>query len=135
LSADAGHAPPSVAGESTTDLAKTRTRLAADRTLMAWVRTSLSMISFGFTIFKFLHGLNESGEIALRRPEEPRNIGLFLTALGVAALIAGLLEYLSTRRRLEGRWPRLSAGLFVACAVLILGFWVLLGLVTHTGPL
>jgi len=27
-----------------------RTMMAADRSLMAWIRTALSMISFGFTI-------------------------------------------------------------------------------------
>ena len=36
-----------------TRLALSRTILAHDRTLMAWVRTSTSMISFGFTIYKF----------------------------------------------------------------------------------
>ena len=35
-------------------LAMERTRMAADRTLMGWIRTALSMIGFGFTIFKFL---------------------------------------------------------------------------------
>ncbi len=33
-----------------TDLAKYRSRAAADRTLMAWMRTSLSLIGFGFGI-------------------------------------------------------------------------------------
>jgi hypothetical protein len=32
-------------------LALDRTRMASERTLMAWVRTALSMISFGFTIW------------------------------------------------------------------------------------
>lgn len=36
--------------EQRTDLAKYRSRLAADRTLMAWMRTSLSLIGFGFGI-------------------------------------------------------------------------------------
>lgn len=36
------------------DLGGMRTIMAADRTLMAWLRTSLSMLSFGFTIYKFL---------------------------------------------------------------------------------
>ena len=35
-------------------LATERTRMAADRTLMGWIRTALSMIGFGFTIYKFL---------------------------------------------------------------------------------
>ena len=34
-------------------LALDRTRLAYERTLMAWVRTATSLISFGFTIYKF----------------------------------------------------------------------------------
>jgi uncharacterized membrane protein YidH (DUF202 family) len=33
-----------------TELARERTREAADRTLMAWIRTSLSLIGFGFGI-------------------------------------------------------------------------------------
>ena len=37
-----------------TKLAVDRTRLAYERTLMAWIRTATSMISFGFTIFKFI---------------------------------------------------------------------------------
>ena len=38
-------------------LATERTRMAADRTLMGWIRTALSMIGFGFTIFKFLESI------------------------------------------------------------------------------
>ena len=36
-----------------TQMALDRTWLAHERTLMAWVRTATSMISFGFTIYKF----------------------------------------------------------------------------------
>jgi putative membrane protein len=39
-----------------TKLAVERTRLAYERTLMAWVRTATSLISFGFTLFKFFVG-------------------------------------------------------------------------------
>ena len=39
--------------DSSTRLAVDRTRLAHERTLMAWVRTATSLISFGFTIYKF----------------------------------------------------------------------------------
>ena len=35
-------------------LAVQRTRMASERTLMGWVRTAISMISFGFTMAKAL---------------------------------------------------------------------------------
>lgn len=127
--------PPSPPTETSNELASTRTVLAAERTLMAWVRTALSMISFGFTIYKFLHGLHEAGGIRLRHPEEPRNIGIFLVALGSASLLAGLAEYVQTLRHVERRRPKLGATFYVACVVLVLGLMVLAGLVTHRGPL
>jgi uncharacterized membrane protein YidH (DUF202 family) len=36
------------------DLATMRTILAADRTLMAWIRTSFTLLGFGFTIYAIL---------------------------------------------------------------------------------
>ena len=129
-----GTAPPSGTTESATDLATTRTILAADRTLMAWIRTALSMIGFGFTIFKFLHGLTEAGGIRLRRPEEPRHLGLFLAALGTGSLVVGVLEYVRTLRRTEGHRPRLGSAFYVASIVVALGFWVLVGLINAPGP-
>ncbi len=119
--------------ESTTDLAGTRTMLAAERTLMAWIRTALSMISFGFTISKFLHALNDAGGIHLRRPEEPRNLGIFLAALGTGSLVAGIFEYLGALRRTEGRRVHLGSAFYVAFAVVGLGLWVFVGLVPRRG--
>jgi uncharacterized membrane protein YidH (DUF202 family) len=45
--------------DDATSLAVSRTMLAHDRTLMAWVRTATSMISFGFTIYKFFQFLED----------------------------------------------------------------------------
>ena len=78
--------------EDRTDMAATRTRMAADRTLMAWVRTSLSLSSFGFTVYKVLQGLAETGTV-LPHGQTPRNVGLFLTGLGTVAMVMGTLEY------------------------------------------
>jgi putative membrane protein len=38
-------------GQKQPDLGVIRTLMAGDRTLMAWIRTSLSMLSFGYTIY------------------------------------------------------------------------------------
>jgi putative membrane protein len=40
-----------------------RTMMAADRTLMAWIRTSLAMFSFGYTIYKNPSGTSGGREI------------------------------------------------------------------------
>ena len=75
------------------------TLLAADRTLMSWTRTSLSLLSFGFTIFKILQALQEEGKFV--RSDVPRDAGLFLTAMGTLAMVMGTLEYWQTLRVLD----------------------------------
>ena len=73
--------------EKRTDLAAFRTILAADRSLMAWLRTGLSLIGFGFTIYKFLEYLAAQGTQITFREAGPRDIGLFLLVLGTGSLI------------------------------------------------
>jgi putative membrane protein len=81
------------------DLGTLRTVMAADRTLMAWVRTSLSMLSFGFTIYKFLETAAEQGHLA--RPESPQTVGLFLAGMGTASMVLGVLSYWTTLKDLR----------------------------------
>jgi putative membrane protein len=83
-----------------TDMAVSRTLMAADRTLMAWIRTSLSMNSFGFTIYKVLQGLAQTGAV-LPHSETPRIVGLFMTGMGTFAMVMGTIEYAQTLRDLR----------------------------------
>jgi putative membrane protein len=119
--------------EDRTSMAATRTLLAADRTLMAWVRTALSMNSFGFTIYKVLEALQQAGR-EFPRDQTPRNVGLFLSALGTAAIVMGTLEYLGTVRTLRrfqamrlGR-PSLVMALLMSIGGAFLFFSIITGL-------
>ena len=43
-----------------TDWAALRTRLGSERTMMAAIRTSLSLIGFGFTIYAFFESVRKA---------------------------------------------------------------------------
>ena len=110
------HRPPRLPS----DLGVMRTVMAADRTLMAWIRTALSMLSFGFTIYKFLDTVAQQG--ALPRPHSPQAVGLFLAALGTGSMVLGTISYWATVKDLQkvekfrlGR-PVLLVGVIISLA-------------------
>jgi putative membrane protein len=74
-----------------------RTRLSVERTLMAWVRTAISLIGFGFTIVQFFERFaGFDGTKPPIMPEAPRYLGLTLIGLGTAALVISWIEYRQT---------------------------------------
>jgi putative membrane protein len=99
----------SSSSDRSTELAVMRTTMASDRTLMAWVRTSTSLISFGFTIYKFFQYLRESHP-ARETLIGPRGVGLVMIALGVGALVLATVEYRRQTQALHQQFP--SYGLF-----------------------
>ena len=113
-----------VLAEERTDLAVFRTMLAASRSLMAWVRTALSMIGFGFTLYKFLQGAGDAV-----RPNAPRNAGLFLIALGTISVLFGCLEYWQTSREIRHSYHQVMRRfpLLMAAFVALLGLMLFLG--------
>src|SRR5580698_7279445 len=71
-----------------------RTRMALERTLMAWVRTSVGLIGFGFTIVQFFQRFREMAGVAPPvRPEAPRYLGLALIGTGVVTLLVAVAQY------------------------------------------
>jgi putative membrane protein len=84
-----------VSGTASSHFAWLRTRLALERTLMAWARTSVSLIGFGFTITKFLESLplpvTEGRALVLQ--QAPRDFGLALIAAGILGLVISVWQY------------------------------------------
>jgi putative membrane protein len=126
-----------VLAEQRTDLAYQRTLIAAERTLMAWIRTALSMIGFGFTIYKFFQ--YQAEEIAagnIQRPQAPRNLGMSLIALGTVALSAAACQHWNFLKEL-GAPPRrrvMSISFMVAIGVILIGLIAFYGVLLRHGP-
>jgi putative membrane protein len=126
-----------VLAEERTALALQRTIIAAERTLMAWIRTAISMIGFGFAIYKFFQYLPE--EIAagsITRPQAPRNLGLTLVALGTLALGAAAWQH-RTFLNAIGASPAermLSISFAIAIAVVLIGCVTFYGILLRSGP-
>ena len=71
-----------------------RTRLALERTMMAWVRTAVALIGFGFTIVQFFERFGGmEGVAAAAQPVLPRYIGLALIGTGVVVLSISAWQY------------------------------------------
>lgn len=70
-----------------------RTRLSTERTLMSWLRTGVSLIGFGFTIFQVSARLHQPGSGNALLPEAPRYLGMALIAGGTLGLMIAAWQY------------------------------------------
>ena len=118
-------------------LALDRNYLASERTLMAWVRTALSMIGFGFTIYKFLEFIQEERKLDVLLPNAPRNVGLTLIGIGTFAVIVACIQHLKyiKKLRLDKSYKTWDLAVIVACFIGFLGVLMLVSIILRTGPL
>ncbi len=106
-----------------------RVYFAAERTLLAWIRTGLAMMGFGFVVARFGLFLRELA--ATQGAAPPHRVGLSLwigttlVLLGVAVNVFSAIRHWQTVRRLERNQPLrfspLSLGLIVALLLAVLG--------------
>ena len=69
---------------------------------MAWVRTSTSLISFGFTIYKFFQYLRENEQGAANEVLiGPRGFALVMIGIGLTILVLATLEHRRSLRALR----------------------------------
>lgn len=109
-----------------------RVALAAERTLLAWIRTGVAMMGFGFVVARFGMFLRELASIH-SAPAEIRSsgtslwIGTALVVLGAATNLLATLEYRRFLRALEAGETRVYRGTW-SMAVIVAVLLALIGL-------
>jgi putative membrane protein len=116
--------------DNSTILAFDRTRAAYERTMMAWIRTATSLITFGFTIYKFFQ-IEAPPPGRQNRLIGPRGFAFILVSIGLFSLIVATIEYRQNIRTLGARYAgkQRSLAVLVAALISILGVLALVAII------
>jgi putative membrane protein len=131
--------PPQPNAASLIDADDPRVIWAAERTLLAWIRTGLAMMGFGFLVARFGLFLRELAAVKVTpdshaQPSLSLWIGTGLVLLGVAVNLLAAWQHWQIERELypgeQRRWPRITLALTVAVLLGAIGIAMAVYLIT-----
>lgn len=102
-----------------------REHLANERTFLAWIRTSLGLMAFGFVVEKFALFIKELGVLVGNKVELPQGysslFGPVVVAAGALIALLAYIKYKKVEKQIErGRFSS-SSILNAALTLVILG--------------
>jgi putative membrane protein len=92
---------------------------------MAWVRTSVSLMSFGFTIYKFFQEWNHNPDVK-KTLLSPRIVGMIMIGFGLVALLLAQIQHRNAMKNLKKFYPSTPTSVSGVLSILILMFGLLL---------
>jgi len=85
-----------------TRMSMERTMLSHERTLMSWVRTATSLITFGFTLYKFFElELGGKARPSVEQRIGPRQFAMIMITIGLFGLLLAAIQNWQHRKHLR----------------------------------
>ncbi len=107
----------------------TSDHLANERTYLAWLRTGIGVIVFGFAIGRFALALQQIGALGggeVKTTGMSLEMGIAAMVLGVLLIFVGMLRYHTNRRRIDAGDFRPATALATVVGVVVIVFGLLL---------
>ena len=105
-----------------------RTRTAFERLQLAWIRTSLTLLTIGVGAYEYFFNRIEAGKAPLLQLEffTGRELGLFLIVASFVTLLLSTLQHIKSMATLKKYYPeaQYSVASLLSYALLILIFFL-----------
>jgi len=109
-----------------TRLSFERTKLSHERTLMSWMRTATSLITFGFTIYKFFElELGRKSAPPARQRIDAREFAMVMIGIGLFGLLLAAVQNWQHRRYVRAMGLPAEYSFTTLAALLIGGLGIL----------
>jgi putative membrane protein len=120
-----------------------RVHMANERTFLAWIRTSIGIMAFGFVVEKFALFIKQMssilGEANIVKALPPSHgysamVGIFLVGLGTLMSLLAFIRYKTIEKQIEEDTYQLTSALdlLLALSVLAVGIFLVAYLIHST---
>ena len=112
-----------------------RVHMANERTFLAWIRTSIGIMAFGFVIEKFIIPLDYKntigGHCLFDEHQYITFLGIFLVSLGAAAGLLATYRFRKTEKQImeDTYQPSIIADILVAILLVSIGILMVIYLI------
>jgi uncharacterized membrane protein YidH (DUF202 family) len=112
-----------------------RVHMANERTFLAWIRTSIGIMAFGFVIEKFMVPVGNHSIAGFHSPVKGSNfiayLGIFLVLMGAASGLLATFRFLRTEKEIieDTYHPSIIADILIAILLGSIGILLVIYLV------
>lgn len=126
--------------QKSNEISQARDHMANERTFLAWTRTSIGIMAFGFVVERFSLFIKQISLLLGKShsqvfPSTSNSLqgyssifGVFLVATGVLICLLAFIQYKKVKKQIEGDTyqPSMSLNIMLTLSVLLIGIFLMI---------